>query len=157
MSGWNSDAHGWARLRREDANGVSCAGARWTVPEVAAGAVAFFVHWELGLAFLGLKLWQQASGYRGNVFAFARDRWELLVGQARRLLGGTGLPFSVHVGARSSGSYAFDAWRQTELDRIDAEREKLRAAEREFASYREELLRAQDRDDFDKFMRDRRR
>lgn len=153
MGGWNG-AHGWARVRRE-ATDVTPGGTRWTAPEIAAVAVLFVLHWELGLAFLGLKLWQGASGYRGSVFAFAREKWDALVVGARALLSGAPLPFAVRVGPRSSGSFAFDAWRQTELTRIEAERERLRAAEREFAAYRDELLRAQDREDFDRFINGR--
>ena len=65
------------------------------------------------------------------------------------------MPFSVHFGQTSSGNHAFDAWRRTELARIDAERAKLRTAELDFASYHDELLQAKDRDDFERFMRAR--
>ena len=104
-----------------------------------------------------LKLWQQASGYPGSVFAFAREKWDGLVSVARSVLSGASVP-SLHLGARSSGNQAFDAWRRTELSRIEAERERLRHAERDFAAYRDELLHAKDREDFDRFMqaRDRR-
>ena len=155
MGGWDSGIHGWGRVRRETSAGVPSAGARWSAPEIVATVVAFAIRWELGLALLGLKLWQQASGYRGNVFSFARDRWDVLVAMARGALSGTSLPFSLHVGPRSSGNHAFDTWRHGELSRIETERERLRSAEREFAAYRDELLQAKDREDFDRFMRQR--
>ena len=154
MGGWSNDAHGWQSMRRGRTSSVSCAGGRWTMPDIAATVVAFAIHWELGLAFLGLKLWQQASGYPGSVFSFARQKWEWLVGAARSLMSGTSVaPWSV--GPRSSGNHAFDAWRRDELTRIEAERDRLRQAEREFVAYREELLHAKDREDFDRFMQAR--
>ncbi len=153
MGSWNTTSnYGW-QVRRERAGGVPRS-ARWTASDVAVTVVAFVIHWEVGLAFLGLKLWQQASGYEGSVFAFARDKWEALVATTRGLLSGTG-PSSFMFAARSSGNHAFDTWRRTELDRIEAERSKLRAAEREFAAYREELLHAKDSEDFARFMQSR--
>lgn len=152
--GWKSAACDTGWRTRSQANLPSVAG-RWTAPDIAVTVVAFMVHWEFGLAFLGLKLWQQASGYPGSVFAFTREKWEALVGASRSLLSGTRLPFSFSMGPRSSGNHAFDAWRETELARIDAERAKLRTAEREFATYREELLHARDREHFEQFMQAR--
>ena len=154
MGGWADGARGWQRVRRGDAAGVSSAGGRWTVPDVAATIFLFAVHWELGLAFLGLKLWQQASGYQGSVFSFAREKWDGLVSFARSLASG-GTMASLHIGPRSSGNHAFDTWRRDELSRIEAERGKLRSAEREFATYRDELLHAKDREDFTRFMQAR--
>ncbi len=151
MSGWGNGVHGWQRIRRRDPAGVPATNGRWTTPDFAATIVGFAVHWELGVAFLVLKLWQQASGYPGSVFAFAREKWDGLVSVARSLLSGAAVP-SLHLGGRSSGNHAFDAWRRAELARIDTERGRLRDAEREFATYRDELLHAKDRDDFDRFM-----
>jgi hypothetical protein len=156
MGGWSESTQGWHRVRRSGRADVSCAAGRWTLPDFAAMAVGFAIHWELGLAVIGLKLWQQASGQTGTVFGFAREKWDGLVGATRSVLSGAAMP-SFHVGPRSSGNHAFDSWRQSELARIEAEREKLRAAEREFAAYREELLHAKDREDFDRFMQARTR
>ena len=56
---------------------------------------------------------------------------------------------------RSSGNTAFDAWREGELARIEEERRKLEAAEREFTDYMESLRQAKDREEFERFMRER--
>ena len=58
-------------------------------------------------------------------------------------------------GARSTGNSAFDDWRTAELARLEEERRKLAAAEREFADYMEGLRRARDREEFDRFMNQR--
>ena len=159
MGGWNHATRqrewGW-RARAQPAASID----RWTALDLVALAVCFWVQWELGVAFLALKLWHQASGFDGSVFAFARVKWDALVRLAQGLLVGRAAPFSlhvgpIHVGRASSGNRAFDAWRDTELARIEAERGKLRAAERAFVSYHDELLRAKDRDDFERFMQAR--
>ncbi len=60
--------------------------------------------------------------------------------------------FTTH---RSTGNSAFDEWRENELSRLEEERRKLEAAEREFTDYIESLRRAKDREEFERFMRDR--
>ena len=135
-------------------------GNRWTGLDVFALVVCFWARWELGVAFLGLKLWHQASGFEGSVFAFARLKWDALVRLTQGVLAGRAMPFSLHVGPlhvgrASSGNRAFDTWRDGELWRIETERAKLRAAERAFVSYHDELLQAKDREDFDRFMQAR--
>ena len=52
----------------------------------------------------------------------------------------------------SSGNRAFDEWRAGELGRLEEERRKLVAAEREFAEFLEQLRRARDREEFYRFM-----
>ncbi len=151
MGGWNAASQGWHRARR-DRRGELSEGGRWTVPDVAALLFAFAVRWELGLAFLGLKLWHQASSSRVSTLSFAREKWDGLVNLARGFGSGASLPFSLHVGPRSSGNAAFDHWRTAELARLDAERGKLVSAEREFVRYRDELLHAKDREEFERFM-----
>lgn len=154
MGGWKAAGNSGWEVRSDKGPGLPRTAGRWTAPDVGVTIVAFLVHWEFGLAFLALKLWQQASGYPGSVFSFAREKWEGLVSMARGLMSGVSLP-SMHLGPRSTGNHAFDAWRRTELERIEAERSKLRAAEREFTAYRDELLHAKDREDFERFMQSR--
>ena len=154
MGGWNAASHGWSRVRRERAR-ETIGGGRWTVPDVATLVLAFALRWELGLAFLALKLWHQTSGSPLSTLGFAREKWDGLVEAARGLTGGNAMPFSIHVGPRSSGNAAFDRWRRDELERLDAERSKLASAESEFSRYRDELMHAKDHEDFERFMRAR--
>jgi hypothetical protein len=156
MGGWSDAAqHGnWAQPSGEDRRARRRR--KWAGPEIAVLVIAFVIRWELGLAFLALKLWHQASGEEGSVFAFARRKWEGLVAATSTLLSNGSLPFAANFGPKSSGNLAFDEWRQGELARIEAERQKLQAAERDFSAYREELLRARDREAFERFMQGRR-
>ena len=55
----------------------------------------------------------------------------------------------------STGNRAFDEWRAAELARLDEERQRLIAAEREFADYMENLRHAKDREEFERFMTER--
>ncbi len=155
MSGWNNAARQREWSRRGAGRTGSNGGGRWTVLDGVVLGLAFLIQWELGLVFLGLKLWHQASGSPGNVFTFARVKWDGLVRLAQGFLEGRPMPFSVHFGQASSGNHAFDTWRSAELARIEAERAKLRIAERDFASYHEELVQAKDREAFERFMRAR--
>ena len=155
MSGWSNARHGgWQRVRRDESSSMPPATGRWTSADIAALLIAFYAKWELGLAFLALKLWQQSSGYQGSVFGFAKEKWDGLVFATRNLMSGSALPFSMNFADRGSGNHAFDMWRQSELARIEAERTRLRVAERDFASYRDELLHG-DRETFERFMRTR--
>lgn len=158
QAGWNQGGWyrgGWTQVRRdEQVTPKATAAGRWSMLDVALTVGTFVLGgWQLCVAFVALKLWHQASGFEGSVLAFANDRWDVLVRAARRVLSGSSL--SMSFGSRTSGNHAFDAWRQAELQRIEAERNKLRASEREFAAYRDELLHAKDREDFDRFMRTR--
>lgn len=150
--GWN--AGGVDEIRRTEATGLPSRAARWTKLDVLLAIAAYLIGREVGLvAFVMFKLWHQASGFEGNTLAFARNRWDWLVGAARGLSsGGMAMPFR---GLRSSGNRAFDAWRETEFARIESERAKLRAAEHEFVAYHDELMRAKDSEAFERFMQAR--
>ena len=56
----------------------------------------------------------------------------------------------------ASGNAAFDEWRSAELARLDEERRKLDEAQRDFAEYVDAIRRAKDREEFDRFMAERR-
>ena len=115
----------------------------------------FALYWPIGLAILGWKFWQKKSGYQGDLFSFAREKWE---GAANWSFAGPGGGFAARSWRSfgSSGNRAFDEWRAGELARLEEERRKLVAAEREFAEFLEQLRRARDREEFDRFMQERR-
>ena len=130
----------------------SCGGfARWRPLELLAMILGFIVFWPIGLAVIAFKVWQRRSGYPGDVFAFAEDRAR----SARDACRGRKSSSGGGWGFRPTGNSAFDDWRAGELSRLEEERRKLEAAEREFAEHIEQLRRARDREEFDRFMRDR--
>jgi hypothetical protein len=81
------------------------------------------------------------------------DKWESWANWTR---GSDRLGYSVKaasgIGMGSTGNRAFDEWRATELARLEEERQKLVAAEREFAEFMENLRHARDREEFQRFM-----
>lgn len=137
---------------------------RWRIIEIAAVVVGFMVWWAIGLTLLAIKLWRNRQGYSTDMVTAARGAFEENV--MKRWLGlsrgfacrTNGAPVARDWGftaTRSSGNSAFDGWREGELARLEEERRKLEAAERDFSDYIESLRQAKDREEFERFMRER--
>ena len=136
-------------------------GSRWTPFEFIAMILGFIVFWPIGLAILGYKFWQSRHG-GPDLQTLAADKWQ----DARTMMASNsywsspwGCGGAVRRRSRfysASGNLAFDEWRQAELARLDEERRKLDEAQREFAEYVEQLRRAKDREEFERFMAERR-
>ena len=128
-------------------------GEPWKPVEILAMVLGFFVYWPIGFAVLGWKFWQKKSGYPGDIISFGREKWGNWANWTR---GSDRWGFSVKTasgfGMGSTGNRAFDEWRATELARLEEERQKLVAAEREFAEFMENLRHARDREEFERFM-----
>jgi len=128
-------------------------GEPWKPVEILAMVLGFIVYWPIGFAVLGWKFWQKKSGYSGDIISFGREKWGNWTNWAR---GSDRLGYSVKAasdfGMGSTGNRAFDEWRATELARLEEERQKLVAAEREFAEFMENLRHARDREEFERFM-----
>ena len=147
----------WANARWRRAGGM-----RWTPFEVIAMVLGFIVFWPIGLAILGYKAWQRRSG-GPDLQTFATNKMQ----DARTMMasnsswasswgcGGAAKSASSFY-SPSTGNVAFDEWRKAELARLDEERRKLDEARREFSEYVEELRRAKDREEFERFMAERR-
>lgn len=125
--------------------------APWKPVEILAMVLGFIVFWPIGLAVLGWKFWQRKSGYPGDIVTFGREKWNANWGTGRWGFAANNWP-----GAGPTGNRAFDEWRATELARLEEERQRLAAAEREFAEYMENLRHARDREEFERFMNARR-
>ena len=138
-------------------------GSSWTAFEIVAMVLGFIVFWPIGLAVLGYKYWQGRSG-GPDLKTFVSDKFE----DARTMMSQTSTsqnPFwscgsSMRRASRfyqpATGNMAFDEWRSAELARLDEERRKLDEAQREFSEYVDELRRAKDREEFERFMTERR-
>jgi len=108
----------------------------WTLGPLGfvAMILGFVFFWPVGLAILFFNIWTR----KGGVMPFAN-----LMEKA---------PFQ----PGTSGNMAFDDWRRAEIERIEKERQRLHEAEREFTTFVEELKRAKDREEFERFMAARR-
>ncbi|HYC24778.1 MAG TPA: DUF2852 domain-containing protein [Roseiarcus sp.] len=142
---WRADDWRGAHWR-----GRACVGARWTFVELLAMVLGFIVFWPIGLSILAFKVWQRKSGYPGDLTTAAQEKWR----EARGAFQGWSGPWSAPRG--STGNMAFDEWRSAEIARLEEERRKLEEAHREFAAFVENIRRAKDREEFERFMNERR-
>jgi hypothetical protein len=133
-------------------------GSRWTAFEIIAMVLGFIVFWPIGLAILGYKLWQSRFG-GPDLQTLASNRWQ----DARAMMAsntswgcGGAMRRANRFYASSTGNAAFDDWRTAELVRLDEERRRLDDAQREFAEYVDAIRRAKDREEFERFMAERR-
>src|ERR1700722_4476379 len=133
--------------------GRGCGASRWSVFEIVAMVLGFIVFWPIGLAILGFKIWQRKSGYQGDLQTVAQDKWR----EARSAMSAG--PWQGRRGffaPSSTGNSAFDEWKAAEIARLEEERRKLQEAHREFATFVDNIRRAKDREEFERFMNERR-
>jgi hypothetical protein len=136
-------------------------GSRWTAFEILAMVLGFIVFWPIGLAVLGYKFWQSRNG-GPDLQTLATNKWQdaqtMMSSNAWSSSWGCGR--SMNRASRfyspSTGNAAFDEWRTAELARLDEERRKLDEAQRDFAEYVDAIRRAKDREEFERFMAERR-
>ncbi|MBM3607379.1 MAG: DUF2852 domain-containing protein [Alphaproteobacteria bacterium] len=145
---------------------------RWRPLEIAAVVLGFIVWWPLGLALLLWKLWRSKNGQSADLIDAARTLEEKVMHKwpekARRWgcnarrdepqqqPGWSAMKWGFSPSpTRATGNTAFDDWRDAELARLEEERRKLEAAEREFSGFIDNLRRARDREEFEQFMRAR--
>ena len=116
----------------------------WTPATVALMVLGFMVFWPLGLAMLAYIVFgDRFCSFKQN----ANQTADGLFSKCR-----SGGFRSAHF---STGNSAFDDWRKVELDRLEEERRKLDEMRADFDRYVRELRRAKDREEFDRFMRER--
>ncbi len=159
-------------------NGGRRSRTRWRPLEIVAVVLGFIVWWPVGLGLLVWKLWRARHGQNADIIQAARNLEENVMHKwpekarswgcgargeksdwTATSWGGVGRnaanwAFSA-AGVRRTGNTAFDDWRDAELARLEEERRKLEAAEREFSDFIDNLRRARDREEFDHFMRAR--
>ena len=135
----------------------ACGGSHWSAFEIAAMVLGFIVFWPIGLAILGYKFWQRKNG-APDLQTVAANTWS----SARSAMsGGSTTPWTSGSWMRgftapTTGNRAFDEWKNAELVRLEEERRKLEDAHREFSDYLESVRKAKDREEFERFMNERR-
>jgi hypothetical protein len=108
--------------------------------EIAGIVLGFIFVWPLALAYLAWKLmgYPVPTEWRA---AFERNFSSLASSVA-----------GVQPGYTSTGNFAFDEHRRSELERLEEERRRLDEEARAFGEFVEEVKRAKDREEFDAFM-----
>lgn len=121
----------------------------WTPFTILLMVLGFIVFWPLGLAMLAYILW-------GDRIPEIRRHFTMEGEASRPWSGFRGCgPRSTEFGFKASGNVAFDAYRASELKRLEEERRKLDEELRTFESYMRDLRHARDQEEFDRFKRER--
>jgi len=120
----------------------------WNFITITLMVLGFILFWPLGLAVLAYILW-------GERFGGSAEKAERWIHKQK----GTWKHRSRHYRRgyqnRSSGNAAFDDYREEQLRRLDEERRRLDEEIQQFHDFVRNLRMARDRDEFDRFMRDR--
>ena len=127
---------------------------QWGPLTIALMVLGFVIFWPLGLAMLAYILW-------GEMFGGSADKVERFANRSRgwaEKCGRNGGPFARQgfggFGG-TSGNAAFDEYRAEQLRRLEEERKRLDEEVNAFHEHMRNLRMARDREEFDRFMRDR--
>ena len=124
---------------------------QWGPLTIALMVLGFVVWWPLGLAVLAYILW-------GEMFGGSAEKAQGFVNRSRSWAENCGPRangFRHHGFRNSSGNAAFDDYRAEQLKRLEEERRRLDEEISAFHEYMRNLRMAKDREEFDRFMRDR--
>ena len=124
---------------------------QWGPLTIALMVLGFVVWWPLGLAMLAYILW-------GEMFGGSAEKAQGFVNRSRSWAENCGPRangFRHHGFRNSSGNAAFDDYRAEQLKRLEEERRRLEEERAAFEEYLHNLHKARDREEFDRFMRDR--
>lgn len=122
---------------------------QWGPLTIGLMVLGFVVFWPLGLAMLAYILW-------GEMFGGTAERAEAWVNQKKAWCQDRGSRHGSYGAWRqSTGNAAFDEYRAEQLKRLDEERRRLDEEIHEFHEYLRNLHKARDREEFDRFMRER--
>ncbi|MBF0679584.1 MAG: DUF2852 domain-containing protein [Devosia sp.] len=123
---------------------------QWSPLTIALMVLGFILFWPIGLAILGYILWGEKFGGSAEK---AQAYWNKGCGYMRNNTkhhGFGGQNFA------STGNAAFDDYRADQLKRLEEERARLDAEIDAFQDYMANLRKAKDREEFDRFMSERR-
>ena len=123
----------------------------WSPLTIALMVMGFIFFWPVGLAVLAYIIWgekfggstEKAQRYWNKGASFVRSNTKAA---------GFGRPDF----AATSGNAAFDEYRAEQLRRLEEERARLDAEIDAFHEYMANLNKAKDREEFDRFMNERR-
>lgn len=123
---------------------------QWSPLTIALMVLGFILFWPLGLAVLGYILWGEKFGGSAEK---AQAYWNKGCSYMRNNTRHAGFGRTAQ---GSSGNAAFDEYRTEQLRRLEEERARLDAEIEAFHEYMANLNKAKDREEFDRFMNERR-
>jgi hypothetical protein len=122
---------------------------QWGPLTIALMVLGFVIFWPLGLAMLAYILW-------GEMFGGSPEKAEAWMNKSKAWCQTNGSRQNSYGNWRnSSGNAAFDEYRAEQLKRLDEERKRLDEEIHQFQEYMRNLRMARDREEFDRFMRER--
>jgi hypothetical protein len=123
---------------------------QWGPLTIALMVLGFVIFWPLGLAMLAYILW-------GELFGGSSDKASAWMSKSKAWCQSNHNYRHQGHGAwrNSSGNAAFDDYRAEQMKRLDEERKRLDEEINEFHEYMRNLRMARDREEFDRFMRER--
>lgn len=110
--------------------------------EIAGMVLGFIVFFPIGLAILGFLLWRRWRTASGQPLAPSMSAFAQ----------GLHMPWSAR---QSSGNAAFDEYKQAVLDKLREDLRRLEEDQMAFRAFVEQLKRAKDQEEFDRFMGER--
>jgi hypothetical protein len=123
---------------------------QWGPATIALMVLGFVIWWPLGLAMLAYILW-------GEMLGGSSDKAERFVSRSKAWAEGCASKGRHHRSGfgGTSGNAAFDEYRSEQLRRLEEERKRLDDEVNAFHEHMRNLRMARDREEFDRFMRDR--
>ena len=122
---------------------------QWGPLTIALMVLGFILFWPLGLAMLAYILW-------GEMFGGSSEKAEAWMHKSKAWCRDQNWRQQSYGNWRhSSGNAAFDEYRAEQLKRLDEERRRLDEEIQQFHDYLRNLRMARDREEFDRFMRER--
>ena len=123
---------------------------QWGPLTIALMVLGFVVWWPLGLAMLAYILW-------GEMFGGSSEKAEAWASKSKAWCRDQNFGHHNHRHnlRQSSGNAAFDDYRAEQLKRLEEERKRLDEEINAFHEHMRNLRMAKDREEFDRFMRDK--
>ncbi|WP_404400783.1 DUF2852 domain-containing protein [Pelagibacterium halotolerans] len=125
----------------------------WSPLTIALMVLGFIIFWPLGAAMLAYILWgEYFGGSKEKAESWVhnqREHWKAKKAAHHRCHG------RHYRGFDRTGNAAFDDYREEQLRRLEEERRRLDEERAAFEEYLDNLHKARDREEFDRFMRER--
>jgi len=122
---------------------------QWGPLTIALMVLGFIIWWPLGLAMLAYILW-------GEKFGGSAEKAQGWMNRQKSWCKDQSFRNGPHGNWRqTSGNAAFDDYRAEQLKRLDEERKRLDEEVQAFHEYLRNLHKARDREEFDRYMREK--
>ena len=136
----SSSGRSWKNWER--AAGNNCKKSQWSCMNIVGMVLGFILFWPVGLVIL---FWILSGRNVQELPAAIKRKWAETFG------GGSG-KMMVSSDVDDSGNSIFNAFQQTQYDRISEIKEEIRDRARRFAEYRADAQRRADEAEFNQFM-----